>query len=222
LAVIGDFDGVQLLLSQLKGCTLTGDATDPANMTGSTDCETANLFVLAMADIATTFASVDNLTTYTSIFINCATDMSAYATVLQEYVVQGGNLYFSDLSDPGLTAAFPGVVTFDPSSTTTGTVTANVDYASLATFLGAATLSIQFDLPSWKSIASVASNVTTYISGDVSSLGGPASAPITVGWKQSSSGCVFYTSYHIEGASTGSDQEKALKYLVQNIGTVCQ
>jgi hypothetical protein len=68
----------------------------------------------------------------------------------------------------------------------------------------------------------VASGITTYVSGNTSSLGGTAAAPITVGWKQGTGGCVYYTSYHIEGAPTGSDQEKALKYLILNVASVCQ
>lgn len=223
LAVQGSFDGVQLLLSQLKGCTLTGDLSSPASLSGSTECTTANLTVDDASDLGTTFAALSSISTYSSIFINCATDMTAYATVLQEYVAQGGNLYFSDLADDGLTAAFPDKVTFGNSSATSaGDVTATVDSTGLATFLGTSSITVEFDLGVWQPMTSVASGVTTYISGDTSPLGGTAAAPITVGWKQGTGGCIFYTSYHIEGASTGSNQEKALKYLIQNVGSVCE
>lgn len=223
LVVQGSFDGVQLLLSQLKGCTLTGDVAVPSLLSGSTECTTANLTVVASSDLATTFDALSSISTYSSIFINCETDMTAYATVLQEYVAQGGNLYFSDLSADGLTAAFPDKITFDTTSiTSAGDVTATVDNTGLATFLESSSIDIAFDLSAWQAITSVASGVTTYISGDTSALGGTVDAPITVGWKQSTGGCIFYTSYHIEGASTGSDQEKALKYLIQNIGSVCE
>jgi hypothetical protein len=70
---------------------------------------------------------------------------------------------------------------------------------------------------------SVAAGVSTFIQGDISSLSPlTGTRPITVGWRDSSStGCIFYTSYHIEGASTGAPQELAIKYLVQNVTTVC-
>jgi hypothetical protein len=225
LVVPGMWDGVQLLLSQMKGCTLTGDESDPVTLRTSTECEALDLFVVAMADVATTFASVDNITTYDSIFINCGTDMSAYSTVLQEYVGQGGNLYFSDLADTGLTTAFSGNVNFGTSVTTgddVNPIVANVDNTGLATFLGSNTVEVLFNIGSWQTITSVESNVATYISGDTSTLGGTVDAPITVGWKEGSGGCIFYTSYHIEGASTGSAQELALKYLVLNVGSVCE
>lgn len=229
LVVPGSFDGVQLLLSQLKGCTLTGDEADPASMRGSDACEAVHLYVVDDIEIAETFSALANLTAYDSIFVNCSTDMSLYATVLQEYVAQGGNLYFSDLSDEGITTAFPGNVTFGTSSTSSSAdpLALNVAYSGLQTYLGATTVNVYFNLPVWQSILSVESNVDVYIRGDISSLVSedPTSytdAPVTVGWKEGTGGCVFYTSYHIEGASSGSAQEKALKYLVLNIDTVCQ
>jgi|GEM_PF-2663759 len=223
LVVPGSYDGVQLLLSQIADCTLTGSATYPQYMTGSADCEGKGLYMTTLAELDELFSSVSNINTYTDIFVNCATDMSSYATVLQEYVAGGGNIYFSDLANNGLTAAFPDNINFGTSATDAGTLAAaDVDYSALATYLGSSTIEIIFNLLVWQSIDSVESNVVTYISGDESELGGPADAPITVGWKQGTGGCVFYTSYHIEGASTGADQEKALKYLILNIDTVCQ
>jgi len=223
LVVTGSWDGVQLLLSQIKGCTLTGDATDPAGMTASAECTAVNLVVSLASDVATTFSSLSNLTPYSAVFINCGTDVSDYSTVVQQYVAQGGHIYFSDLSDPGVTAAFPGKITYDATaSTSTGTVSATVEYANLATYLGTSTIDVIFDLGGWSAMDSVASGVTTYIKGDTSAIGGKVDAPLTVGWKEGTGGCVFYTSYHIEGASTGSNQEKALKYLILNISSVCQ
>jgi hypothetical protein len=223
LVIMGSWDGVQLLLSQIKGCTLTGDSAHPESMTASAACTAVNLDVQAASEVATTFSALANLTPYSAIFINCGTDISAYATVVQQYVAAGGHIYFSDLSDPGVTAAFPNKVTYDASaSTSTGTAVSTVNYANLATYLGTSTINVEFDLIGWTAIDSVASGVTTYIKGDTSAIGGKVDAPLTVGWKQGTGGCVFYTSYHIEGASTGSNQEKALKYLILNISSVCQ
>ena len=224
LVVPGAYDGIQKLLADMKGCTLTGDESNPPALTNSDECEALGLLVLTAVEIDTYFSDVAELTAYDSIFVNCATDLSSYSTVLEEYVAQGGNMYFSDLADDGLTTAFPGNVTFGTAATSSGTVAAaDIDDTGLATYLGVSTMEIVFDLGSWQDITSVESNVTTYISGDTSSLGGMADAPITVGWKEDTGGCLFYTSYHVE-ASTAEDanQEKALKYLVLNISQICQ
>ena len=70
---------------------------------------------------------------------------------------------------------------------------------------------------------SVSPGSTVYIEADISELSDyDGIKPITVGFKPADSdACVFFTSYHIEGASSGSDQELAIKYLIQNISTVC-
>jgi hypothetical protein len=80
---------------------------------------------------------------------------------------------------------------------------------------------IYFDYNAWVPIDSVNSNVRTYIQGNTEPLGGKNDAAITVGWKQEDKGCVFFTSYHIEGASTGANQERSLKYLLMNIDHLC-
>lgn len=236
--VPGAFDGVQVLLAQLKGCTLedgAGDPFDPATMDaadarGSADCEAKGLLVLSddttSPNYPPTFIDGNGLSGYAALFINCMADYSSTTTdaALQTFSSGGGHVYFSDLSDSWLENVFPGQITFGPHGTGTGTVpAAEVVDAGLAAFVGA-TIEIIFDLPGWADIDSVASGVTTFIQGDISSMSSLTGLrPITVGWKPASaSGCVFYTSYHIEGASTGSNQEKAIKYLVQNIGTVCQ
>ena len=82
-----------------------------------------------------------------------------------------------------------------------------------------------FDLGGWTVIDTVESYVTTFIQGDVTPLSNLVTGvrPITVGWRPATaSGCIFYTSYHVEGASTGAPQELAIKYLVQTIATVCK
>lgn len=224
LVVQGIYDGVQLLLSQLKGCTLTGNSASPASLTSSEDCTKANLVVVPATTLTTTFDALSSISAFDFIFINAATDASKYATVLQDYVAQGGNVYFSDTADAGLTAAFPDQIIFgDDTETITGKVpAATVDSADLAAFFGASFIEVAFSLPNWQPITSVASGVTTYISGDTSALGGTSAAPITVGWKHGSGGCILYTSYHTDGESKDTDQEEALKYLIQNIDTVCQ
>jgi len=231
----GAFDGIQVLLAQLKGCTLSdgaGGAFDPATMLPATarasdECTAAGLFVVDDGDVAT-FLTGGTLSNYQSLFINCAADYSyvdGADAVLQEYNAAGGHIYFSDLADSWLTSAFPGVIIFAGYSTNAGTISASVPYLPLATNVGDP-IDIVFDLSAWAAIDDVPATTTTFIQGDISSITSYSGVhPITVGWRPDvSSGCVFYTSYHIEGAGTDTTipQVAAMKYLVQNISSVCQ
>ena len=236
--VPGTYDGVQVLLAQLKGCTLEDGAGNPFDpltddaqyARGSADCESKGLLVLSddttSPNYPPTFIDGNGLNGYSALFVNCDANFSSTTTdaALQTFSNAGGHVYFSDLSDSWLTPAFPGKINFAGNSTSTGTLSATVPYAQLAAVVGSP-INIVFDLPVWTAINTVEAGVTTYIQGDISA---PLTSytgvhPVTVGWRPStSSGCVFYTSYHIEGNSTGSAQEKAIKYLVQNIGSVCQ
>lgn len=241
VVVPGTYDGVQVLLAQLKGCTLhdlSGNAFDPATMDAadaraSTDCTDKGLLVLDGPDdpdtlsenYVPTFLKSSSLANYAALFINCNADWSTTEGVdaaIQSYSNSGKHIYFSDLSDDWLTSAFPDKITFGGHSTDTGTVSGDVVDTNLAAVVGDP-IDIVFDLPVWADIDSVVSGVTTYIQGDISALSTLTGVhPITVGWRGgSSAGCIFYTSYHIEGASTGSKQELAIKYMVQNIPTVC-
>lgn len=239
VVVPGAFDGVQVLLAQLKNCVLNdafGDPFDPttgdaASARWSQDCEDKGLTVLDISDptserYVTTFLTGSSLSSYAALFINCAADYSFETGVdeaIQAFSEAGGHVYFSDLADSWLTSAFPGSINFAGNSTSTGTVSGDVVYAALAAFVGNP-INIVFDLDVWTAIDTVESNVTTFIQGDITAYSSyPGVHPITVGWRPStSSGCIFYTSYHIEGASTGSAQELAIKYLVLNIASVCQ
>lgn len=227
LVVQGSFDGIQLLLSQLKGCTLTGDSASPYALSSSAECEAAGLTVISEADAATTL-STGTLSTYQAIFANCDADLGsddAVTAKLQSYVSGGGNMYFSDLSDAWLTVVFPSLITFPAgkNATDSGTLSAvTVKDTGLQSYLGKATMEIQFDFGVWTAMQSVATGWTTYIEGDISSLAPTLTGtrPITVGGP-SGNGCIFYTSYHVEGGGSGTDQEKALKYLVLNRMSNC-
>ncbi len=234
LVVPGSFDGIQLLLAELKGCTLTGDASNPDGLRGSEDCENKGLKVLDDAEV-TDFLADEDLSVYQAIFANCDADESFSAradevtTALRNYVNGGKNMYFSDLSDSWLTTVFPDNITFpaDKNSTGSGTLSgATVKDTGLQMFLGSTaspqtSMDIIFDLGVWTAMESVRSGWTTFIEGDIAGSGLGAShtgtRPITVGGPQED-GCVFYTSYHVEPSSvTGAeDQEKALRYLILN------
>lgn len=233
VVVPGLFDGVQVLLSQLKGCTLSDADGDPAFARASEECTSKGLLVLddfepTSETYVPTFLTSGSLASYDALFVNCDADWSATPGVdaaIQAFSTNGGHLYFSDLSDLWLESAFPGNITFGGNSTEAGppAISGDVVDANLAAVVGTP-IELVFDLPDWTVIDTVESFVTTFIQGDVTPLSNLVTGvrPITVGWTPSTaSGCIFYTSYHVEGASTGAPQELAIKYLVQNASAVC-
>ena len=237
VVVPGNYDGVQVLLSQLKGCTLNDSAGNPFDSaTGSpqrarnsADCESKGLLVLSndstSENYTPDFLVSDKLANYDSLFINCDANHSSPTvnTALQTFINTGKHIYFSDLSDKWLTPAFPDKITFLGNNTSTGTLPATVLSTGLQSIVGT-NMEVKFDLSVWTAIDSVPADVTTFIEGDITPLSNyTGTHPIAIGWKNTTnSGCVFYTSYHIEGASQDSSQERAIKYLVQNISSVCQ
>ncbi|MGK0271087.1 MAG: hypothetical protein ACI88H_001740 [Cocleimonas sp.] len=71
VVVPGVFDGVQVLLSQLKGCTLTapnGASTKPNDMRGSADCVSKGLIVLDNTASITGFLATNELLNSDSLF----------------------------------------------------------------------------------------------------------------------------------------------------------
>lgn len=230
--VPGEFDGVQVLLAQLKGCTLNDELgnpwdinnTDSESARGSTDCESKGLRVLDSNETA--FFTDGSLDQFDALFINCAADMSFVPDVneaIEEFNQDGNHVYFSDLSDSWLSDVFPGKINFAGNATSTNpNFAANVVDPNLASVIGD-DIELVFDFSVWTAMDSVSDDATVYIEGDITEISEYEGVkPITVGFKpDNSEACVFYTSYHIEGASTGSDQELAIKFLVQNIEDVC-
>jgi hypothetical protein len=233
VVVPGAYDGVQVLLSQLKGCTLTNAEGDPASTRASEDCTSKGLLVLEPFDSSSetyvpAFLTSGALVDYDALFVNCDADWGSAPGVnaaVQAFSEDGRDLYFSDLSDSWLSAAFPGAINFGGNNTTSGPpIPGDVLDPSLAAVVGTP-IDLVFDLGVWTVMSSVEPFVTTYIEADVTPISFQVTGvrPITVGWRSApTSGCVFYTSYHIEGASTGAPQELAIKYLVQNADTVCE
>jgi len=226
----GEYDGVQVLLAQLKGCTLNGtdglpfNGENPELARGSEDCESKGLSVIEPTE-ADTFMD-GGLNQYDALFVNCETDLGDDDDInaaVRSFSESGKYLYFSDRSDPWLSAVFPDTINFAGNLTDfNGSAVGRVVNPGLASVVGD-DIELIFDLDKWTAIDSVISDTTTYIEADISEYTNYAGTkPITVGFKPGdSAGCVFYTSYHIEGASTGSDQELAMKYLIQNIESVC-
>lgn len=175
--------------------------------------------------VVTSLDGVD-LSGYSAVYVNCNNRplSKSVRDSLVTFVQEGGHVYISDLAARDLTEMFPGKVNFNFNRITKkGKVTASTDNEALRNAVGP-NVDLLFDLAGRSAVESIASDVTVYFSANVSSLSGPdGRTPITVGFRpQSNSGCVIYTSYHIEGASTGAPQEQALKYLVRNIDGVCR
>lgn len=240
VVVPGSFDGVQVLLAQLKNCTLNsywGGTYDPdlgdfpADARGSQDCVDKGLIVLDedmdSQYYAETYLASNSLSGVDALFINCDADLG-YDTAINNTVIQfvnnGGHVYFSDLSDSWLTTLFTDDITILGNDTYIGTVTGTATHTGLASIVGD-NFDVLFDLEVWTAIESVEPHVTTFVEGDITLVSNYVDVgvrPITVGWREAeTSGCVFYTSFHIEGNSTGAPQELAMKYLIQNIGAVC-
>ncbi len=240
VVVPGSFDGVQILLAQLKGCTLNNSSDMPFDPTmdnhsdarSSTDCTNKGLLVLDYADVDSslninTFLASQSLHDYDALFINCGAynyyeNFSAINSNIKQFVAADKSLYFSDLTDAWLTELYPDNINFLGNDTSIGEIIGNVVHTGLAGAVGNP-ISIVFDLGFWSAMESVTSNVNTFITGDITSVSNyTGTYPITVGWKNTiNSGCIFYTSYHIEGASDGAPQELAMKYLIQNLQQVC-
>ena len=153
---------------------------------------------------------------------NFYANSSAINSNITQFVAADKSLYFSDLTDAWLTELYPDNISFLGNDTSIGDITGNVVHTGLAGAVGNS-INIVFDLGFWSAMESVTSNVNTFITGDITSVSNyTGTYPITVGWKNTiNSGCIFYTSYHIEGASDGAPQELAMKYLIQNLQQVC-
>ena len=90
----------------------------------------------------------------------------------------------------------------------------HIEVRPLAAAMGSPNIELHYPLPSWVPIASVASNVTTYIRGDApqSSSSTLVNVPHTVGFN-AGAGRVIYTSFHQEPGISAA-QERVLQLLM--------
>ncbi len=137
--------------------------------------------------------SIDLLSQYKSLFINCSAGIEYYvddATVsaLQQYVSSGGVVYASDYSAPLIDKAFPGKIIFYDDPTTgneqyydygdgydyvyyeykigeMGDYKANVVDSGLAAVLGKNVIDVTYDLGSWVVMTGVGSGTQVHITG---------------------------------------------------------
>jgi hypothetical protein len=128
-------------------------------------------------------SNLEKLKQYDVVYINCSSGLDSYvaeaASVINQYVKEGGVVYASDYADYLIKNAFPGKINFYGSTTdssgystarigSSGSVTAKVVDSGLSAVLGKTNAEINFDLGSWAVIDSVGSGTKVHITGPVS------------------------------------------------------
>lgn len=140
--------------------------------------------------------NLSDLSKYDSVYINCSASIdsvsSTAASIIADYVKDGGIIYASDYANSVIEAAFPGKINFYRSNSSTettssalaqqarvgnsGKVTATVTDSGLASVLGKKEIEVNYDLGAWAVIDSVANGVKVHIRGPVNIFDYSASA----------------------------------------------
>ncbi|MEQ9497284.1 MAG: choice-of-anchor D domain-containing protein [Deltaproteobacteria bacterium] len=161
---------------------------------------------------------------YDIVFFNCGFDewralQPGPMANLRAFVEQGGSIYASDLGYDIVEVGWPAYVTFDGNDSIRDDAEwappydgyANVVNPSLAAALGGAT-QVYIESPG-AAMISVSSQTTTYLDGDRFMDGG--NHPMMVGFRPTpTSGRVFYTDFHQEGAQ---QVERVFEWLIANL-----
>ncbi|NIM47125.1 MAG: hypothetical protein GTN40_03135, partial [Candidatus Aenigmarchaeota archaeon] len=189
-------------------------------------------------------ASGSTLSSYDAVYINCSSSIDSYvedaATIVRDYVKNGGIIYASDYTNALMDAAFPGKINFYKSSGSldsvnaarvgnSGEVEADVTDSGLAAVLGKTKIKVNYDLGSWAVIDSVGSGVQVLMKGSVpitdfnfDSLQDSENLdlnnltktlenkPLVVTFSEGK-GQVLYTTFHNEAQKT-SDTESVLNW----------
>ena len=155
---------------------------------------------------------------YSMIFLNCGADVSIVddATALanlKDWVNDGGVLYASDWSIDVVKALFPTDVqsTIDDGEEqdVTGTVTSD----ALEAFIGKGSVSLRYDLPSWRTVDALSATPQVLVRGSFTGSGGTYSnKPLAVRIGHGD-GQVVFTSFHNEAGVT-ADQLAVLRYFI--------
>jgi len=161
-----------------------------------------------------TLTDLNALRAFSAVFVNCAAGLEeiadAAANSVRQYVQDGGVLYVSDYAFVFVDRAFPGYIQFAGYTGQSGSVNADVVDSGLANYLGASSLVLNFDLPSWVPVEAVGAGVQVYVEGMVSYAGKTAKKPIVVGFNYGT-GKVVYTSFH--NAKQGPVAARLMEYL---------
>jgi len=181
-----------------------------------------------------TFASQTALAEYAVIFFACGFEFSLFDPFLegyeddeigetykviranlQNFVKQGGSIYASDWASVAVDVLYPDneKIKFLGQYGREQTITASITNPEIQSLLGKNTADINFDLPGWVVIDSVAAGVTIDLRGTVETYDGrKTNIPLMVHFPDGK-GNVVYTSFHNEAQVT-DDMKKILDYLV--------
>jgi hypothetical protein len=155
------------------------------------------------------------------LFIPCGSEAdSASSTVINNvelYVQEGGVIYGSDWAMNIINGSFPGKIDFlDYDGMSSWSNDSYIVDDALRQYIGKSLIDIEYDLPIWCAIDSVAPDVTTLIRGEVHTYSGTLlNKPLSVRFSYGL-GTVIYTTFHNEAQIT-ADIEQVLTYYIESI-----
>jgi len=162
--------------------------------------------------------SLESLSKFYAVFINCGSHGHIDPRVLSSFVYQGGIVYASDHAGRVLQAAFPDVVEFATSPAQVVSK-ANVVHSTLASHMRASYLRVVFDLGGWYAITSLDDKATVYIEGNIrGDIRRRGIIPLAMSFNYGQ-GTVFYTSFHNSAQAT-SHMINFIEYLIFRIKNV--
>jgi len=176
--------------------------------------------------------SMDVLSEYKMIFINCGSDIyddlydEEHYENLREYINSGGLLYISDLEMPILWLLYPEEFGYgEYKSGEAGTVEAEVTFDALAENIGKSNVDIVFNLDDWMGLVeqSIPGNSEILLRGDYMTYDFITDEetlvedkPLAIFFTQGE-GLVIFTSFHNTGAAT-FDQRAVLSFYIYGFG----
>ncbi|MCL2674898.1 MAG: hypothetical protein FWE92_06160, partial [Defluviitaleaceae bacterium] len=167
-----------------------------------------DFFPLLPAD----FNSLDRLSQFYAIFINCGSHGSVNSRILNNYVYQGGVVYASDHAGSPLQEAFPDIFSYTSNTGSQTVRRAEIVHSTLAAHMGMTTLDVIFNLGGWYAVTELDERATVYIQGNAAETG---LIPLAFSFNYGS-GTVFYTSFHNSAQAT-MDMIDFIEYLVFRI-----
>ncbi|MCL2353591.1 MAG: hypothetical protein FWC69_03055, partial [Defluviitaleaceae bacterium] len=145
-------------------------------------------------------SSLQRLSEFYAIFINCGSHSDIDEDILRAYVEQGGIVYASDLASTPLARAFPGVFRYTSVSSSMTVRGADVTHTSLASHMGVSSLDVVFNMGGWNVITQLSEEATVYIEGYIPNHG---TSPLAISFEYGD-GMVFFTSFHNNAQATSS------------------
>ena len=157
------------------------------------------------------FRSVENLSQFHAVFINCGSQGVVNANILRQYVAAGGIVYASDHAGRVLRTAFPGLFTFTAGRAQT-IRNASIVHTTLGMHMNRHQMDVHFNLDGWYVVSTLTESATVYIRGQVA---GHGNRPLAFSFDYGL-GRVFYTSFH-HHVQANADMVNFIEYLVFRI-----